>query len=147
MSLLVSRAPFRVSFFGGGTDYPAWYLKNGGAVLSTAINKYCYLTCRYFPPYFTHDHRVVWSYIENVQTISEILHPAVRAALLEYGFNDSVGVEIHHQGDLPARSGIGSSSSFAVSLILALKTMNGDQISKHELALAAIDLEQNRLRE
>lgn len=147
MSFLVSRAPFRVSFFGGGTDYPAWYLKNGGAVLSTAINKYCYLTCRYFPPYFTNIHRIVWSHIEVVQSISEILHPAVRVALPAYGFDDKAGVEIHHQGDLPARSGIGSSSSFAVGLILALKAMKGETISKHELAIAAIDLEQNHLRD
>ncbi|HEY1720549.1 MAG TPA: kinase [Magnetospirillaceae bacterium] len=147
MSFLVSRAPFRVSFFGGGTDYPAWYLKNGGAVLSTAINKYCYLTCRYQPQYFPTQHRVVWSHIEVVQSISEILHPAVRAALLAHGFDDRVGVEIHHHGDLPARTGIGSSSSFAVSLILALKAMKGETIDKPALALAAIDLEQNKLRD
>ncbi len=147
MSFLVSRAPFRVSFFGGGTDYPAWYLKNGGAVLSTAINKYCYLTCRYSPQYFPTLHRVVWSHIEVVQSIAEILHPAVRAALLAHGFDDSIGVEIHHQGDLPARTGIGSISSFAVSLILALREMKGETIDKHSLALAAIDLEQNHLHD
>ena len=147
MSFLVSRAPFRVSFFGGGTDYPAWYLKHGGAVLSTAINKYCYLTCRYFPPYFPNIHRVVWSHIEVVQSIAEILHPAVRAGMLAYGFDDKTGVEIHHQGDLPARSGIGSSSSFAVGLILSLKALKGDEIGRHDLALAAIDLEQNLLHD
>ncbi len=147
MSFLVSRAPFRVSFFGGGTDYPPWYLKHGGAVLSTAINKYCYLTCRYLPPYFPNVHRIVWTHIEVVQSVAEILHPAVRAALLAEDFDDTIGVEIHHQGDLPARSGIGSSSSFAVALLLALKTLKGEKISKHDLALAAIDLEQNHLHD
>jgi len=147
MSFLVSRTPFRVSFFGGGTDYPAWYLKHGGAVLSTAINKYCYLTCRHFPPYFPNVHRIVWSHIEVVQSIAEILHPAVRAGLAAHGFDDKTGVEIHHQGDLPARSGIGSSSSFAVGLILSLNALKGHEIGRHELAMAAIDLEQNHLRE
>lgn len=147
MSFVVTKTPFRVSFFGGGTDYPAWYLANGGAVLSSAIRQYCYITCRYFPPYFPHMHRIVWSHIEVVQSIGEILHPAVRAALPVYGFDDSRGVEIHHQGDLPARTGIGSSSSFAVGLIQALKTLKGETASKHELALAAIDLERNILNE
>lgn len=147
MSFLVSRTPFRVSFFGGGTDYPAWYLNHGGAVLSTAINKYCYLTCRYFPPYFPNVHRIVWSHIEVVQSIAEILHPAVRAGLAAHGFDDKTGIEIHHQGDLPARSGIGSSSSFAVGLILSLNALKGHEIGRHDLALAAIDLEQNHLRD
>ncbi|EME71555.1 galactokinase [Paramagnetospirillum caucaseum] len=147
MSFVVTKTPFRVSFFGGGTDYPAWYLANGGAVLSSAIRQYCYITCRYFPPYFPHMHRIVWSHIEVVQSIGEILHPAVRAALPVYGFDDRRGVEIHHQGDLPARTGIGSSSSFAVGLIQALKAMRGEAIGKHELALAAIDLERNVLGE
>ena len=147
MSFVISRAPFRVSFFGGGTDYPAWYLKHGGAVLSTAINKYCYLTARYSPQYFPTQHRIVWTHIEVVQSIAEILHPAVRAGLQALGFNDSIGVEIYHQGDLPARTGIGSSSSFAVALILVLKAMKGETIDKAALALAAIDLEQNRLRD
>lgn len=145
MSFVVSRTPFRVSFFGGGTDYPAWYLNNGGAVLSSAINQYCYITCRYLPPYFQNIHRIVWSHIEVVQSYREILHPAVRVALPAYGFSDGRGLEIHHQGDLPARTGIGSSSSFAVGLINALKALRHEDISKHELALAAIDLEQNLL--
>jgi D-glycero-alpha-D-manno-heptose-7-phosphate kinase len=145
MSFVVSRTPFRVSFFGGGTDYPAWYRNNGGAVLSSAINQYCYITCRYLPAYFQNVHRIVWSHIEVVQTYREILHPAIRAAMPAYGFDDSRGLEIHHQGDLPARTGIGSSSSFAVGLINALKALRHESITKHELALAAIDLEQNLL--
>lgn len=145
MSFVVSRTPFRVSFFGGGTDYPAWYLNHGGVVLSAAIRQYCYITCRYLPPYFQTVHRIVWSHIEVVSSFREILHPAVRAALPALGFRDDQGLEIHHQGDLPARTGIGSSSSFAVGLINALKALKGETISRHELALAAIDLEQNLL--
>lgn len=145
--MIISRTPFRVSFFGGGTDYPEWYLKEGGAVLSTAIDKYCYLTCRYLPPFFSVKHRVVWSHIETVNSISEILHPAVREGLRFLGFDDSTGLEIHHQGDLPARSGIGSSSSFVVGLINALTALRGTFLSSHQLALKAIQLEQEVLRE
>jgi D-glycero-alpha-D-manno-heptose-7-phosphate kinase len=145
--VIISRTPYRISFFGGGTDYPAWYEKERGAVLSTTIDKYCYISCRYLPPFFDIKHRIVWSHIETVATISEILHPAVREGLRFLGFNDTVGLEIHHQGDLPARSGIGSSSSFSVGLIKALAGLRGHMMGKHELALKAIDLEQRVLKE
>lgn len=145
--MIISRTPYRISFFGGGTDYPAWYRKEGGAVLSTTIDKYCYISCRYLPPFFREKHRIVWSHIETVNTISEVLHPAVREGLKFLGFDDSVGLEIHHQGDLPARSGIGSSSSFAVGLIKALTTLRGHMIGKHDLALKALEFEQNVLKE
>jgi D-glycero-alpha-D-manno-heptose-7-phosphate kinase len=148
MSLVISRTPFRVSFFGGGTDYPRWYLENGGAVLSTAINKYCYISCRYLPAFFGIRHRIVWSHIETVNSISEILHPAVRAGLQMLGLDDHAegpGIELHHQGDLPARSGIGSSSAFAVGLVNGLSALRNRRLDRHELALAAIDLEQNQL--
>ncbi len=145
--MIISRTPFRISFFGGGTDYPEWYLKEGGAVLSTTIDKYCYLSCRYLPPFFSTKHRIVWSHIETVSTIAEILHPAVKAGLNYLGFDDSSGIEIHHQGDLPARTGMGSSSAFSVGLIKALTALRGKMIGKHELALRAIDLEQNVLKE
>ncbi len=145
--MIISRTPFRISFFGGGTDYPDWYLKEGGAVLSTTIDKYCYLTCRQLPPFFADKHRIVWSHIETVSTISAILHPAVREGLKFLGFDDSVGLEIHHQGDLPARTGMGSSSAFAVGLIKAMTALRGRMIGKHELALQAIELEQQVLKE
>ncbi|MGA7937736.1 MAG: hypothetical protein WCA35_29580 [Kovacikia sp.] len=145
--MLISRTPFRISFFGGGTDYPDWYLKQGGAVLSTTIDKYCYLSCRYLPPFFNTRHRIVWSHIETVNSISEILHPAVREGLRFLGFDDSIGIEIHHQGDLPARSGMGSSSAFAAGLIKALMALQGQMISKHDLALKAITLEQEVLKD
>ena len=147
MFMAISRTPYRISFFGGGTDYPDWYLKHEGAVLSMAIDKYCYITGRHMPPFFGIRHRIVWSHIETVGAISEILHPAVRAGLKATGFDDEEGVELHHQGDLPARSGIGSSSAFAVGLINALHAMRGETISRDDLARAAIDLERNHLQE
>jgi len=145
--VIISKTPYRISFFGGGTDYPEWYIQEGGAVLSTTIDKYCYISCRFLPPFFNIKHRIVWSHIETVSTLSEILHPAVREGLRHLGFNDAVGLEIHHQGDLPARSGMGSSSSFAVGLFKALTALQGQMISKHELALKAIELEQTVLKE
>jgi D-glycero-alpha-D-manno-heptose-7-phosphate kinase len=147
MFMAISRTPYRISFFGGGTDYPDWYRKRGGAVLSMAINKYCYISGRHLPPFFGVRHRIVWSHIEMVNTISEILHPAVRAGLGAAGYDDDEGVELHHQGDLPARSGIGSSSAFAVGLINVLNAMRGTTVGKHDLSHAAIDLEQNKLKE
>ncbi|MDV7339021.1 kinase [Terasakiella sp. A23] len=147
MSVVVTRTPFRMSFFGGGTDYPDWYLKEGGAVLSTAIDKYCYITARYRPPFFPTVHRIVWSHIELVQSISEILHPAVRESLRMLNFDDAHGIEIMHQGDLPARTGMGSSSAFAVGLILALKMLRGQNTTQEDLYLKAIELEQDWLKD
>ncbi|MCX6702379.1 MAG: kinase [Candidatus Wolfebacteria bacterium] len=143
--MVITRTPFRISFFGGGTDYPAWYEDNGGAVLSTSIDKYCYITCRHLPPFFEHKSRIVWSKTELVRHHDEIQHPAVREALKF--LNIDKGVEIHHQGDLPARSGLGSSSSFTVGLLHALHALNGKMITKYQLMLDAIHLEQERLKE
>jgi D-glycero-alpha-D-manno-heptose-7-phosphate kinase len=143
----ISRTPFRVSFFGGGTDYPAWFRQHGGAVLSIAINKYCYIGGGVLPPFFGIKHRVVWSHIEGVHSMAEILHPAVKGGLRVMGYDDSQGVELFHHGDLPARSGIGSSSSFAVGLINLLSTMRGTKLDAKVLAEKAIDLEQNQLKE
>jgi D-glycero-alpha-D-manno-heptose-7-phosphate kinase len=143
--MIISRTPFRISFFGGGTDYPAWFRENGGVVLATAIDKYCYISCRYLPPFFEHKYRVVYSKIENVKVVSQIEHPAARA-VLEWLKCDR-GLEIHHDGDLPARSGLGSSSSFTVGLINAVMALNGRYVSKEELAESAIHIEQERLRE
>ena len=145
--MIISKTPYRMSFFGGGTDYPQWYLQEGGAVLSTSIDKYCYITCRLLPPFFPVKHRIVWSQIETVDSISEIKHPAVREGLRFLGMDDGTGFEIHHQGDLPARSGIGSSSSFSVGLIKSLTALRGQMISKHDLALKAVELEQKVLKE
>jgi D-glycero-alpha-D-manno-heptose-7-phosphate kinase len=143
--MIISRTPFRISFFGGGTDYPAWYREHGGAVLTTTIDKYCYISCRYLPPFFEHRIRIVYSKIENCQSVADISHPSVRE-VLRY-LNVERGVEIHHDGDLPARSGMGSSSAFTVGLLNALYALKGQMANKQQLAKESIDIEQNRLRE
>lgn len=143
--MIISRTPFRISFFGGGTDYPVWYHEHGGAVLGASIDKFCYLTCRYLPPFFKHRIRVVYSQIENCQTADQIVHPAVREVLRHVGIDR--GLEIHHDGDLPARSGMGSSSSFTVGLLHALYALKGQMPSKQQLALEGIDIEQNKIKE
>ncbi len=143
--MIVSRTPYRISFFGGGTDYPAWYRNHGGSVLATTIDKYCYLTCRYLPPFFEHKIRLVYSRIENCRTAEEIEHPAVREVIRYLGINR--GLEIHHDGDLPARSGMGSSSSFTVGLLHALLALTGKMPSKRQLAMQSIEIEQDILRE
>ena len=143
--MIISRTPFRMSFFGGGTDYPDWYREHGGAVLATTIDKYCYISLRELPPFFDHKFRVVYSIVENVKEIDDILHPAVRAVLQR--FNATTGLEIHHDGDLPARSGLGSSSAFTVGLIAAMHALAGRHVSKEALANEAIHVEQCQLRE
>jgi len=121
--MIISKTPYRISFFGGGSDYPSWYIKNGGAVLSTTIDKYIYISCRYLPPFFEHKYRIVWSQIENVKTINEIKHKAVKE-MLKY-FKIKSGLEIHYDGDLPAKSGMGSSSVFVVGLMNLLNNYQG----------------------
>jgi len=143
--MIISRTPLRISFFGGGTDYPSWCIENGGAVLSTTVDKYCYITVRHLPPFFEHKHRIVYSKIENVSSIDEVIHPAVREVLrfMEIPY----GLEIHHDGDLPARSGLGSSSSFTVGLLHALHAVKGKTISKDQLASEAIFVEHKMIKE
>jgi D-glycero-alpha-D-manno-heptose-7-phosphate kinase len=143
--MIISRTPFRVSFFGGGTDYTDWYREHGGAVLATTIDKYCYISVRELPPFFDHRFRVVYSHVENVKEIPEINHPAVRG-VLEW-MKAETGLEIHHDGDLPARSGLGSSSAFTVGLISALHALRGRHVTKDTLASEAIHVEQCVLRE
>jgi D-glycero-alpha-D-manno-heptose-7-phosphate kinase len=143
--MIISRTPYRISFFGGGTDYPAWYRQHGGAVLAGTINKYCYLTCRYLPPFFEHRIRVVWSRIEMCQTVDEIVHPSVRETLRYLGIER--GMEIHYDGDLPGRSGMGSSSAFTVGLLHALHALKGRIAGKKQLATESIHLEQEILKE
>jgi D-glycero-alpha-D-manno-heptose-7-phosphate kinase len=143
--MIISRTPFRVSLFGGGTDYPSWYVEHGGAVLGFAINRYCYITLRYLPPFFSYRHRIVYSRLEMVSALSEIEHPAVRAVLMDMAVEE--GLEIHHDGDLPARSGLGSSSSFTVGLLNAVSALRGQMMGKQALACEAIRIEQNVIKE
>jgi D-glycero-alpha-D-manno-heptose-7-phosphate kinase len=143
--VIISRTPFRLSFFGGGTDYPDWYRQHGGAVLATSIDKYCYLSVRHLPPFFDYRYRVVWSKVENCTAIDQIEHPVVRCLLGHLGIDR--GLEVHHVGDLPARSGMGSSSTFTVGLLHALHALHGRMVGKRELMLQAIHVEQELLRE
>ena len=143
--MIISRTPFRISLFGGGTDYPAWYRRNGGAVVGTTINKYCYISLRALPPFFEHRHRIAYSKIETVNEIAEIQHPAVRAVLQQLAVTE--GLEIHHDGDLPARSGLGSSSAFTVGMLNAISALRGRMVTARELAGEAIRIEQEVLKE
>ena len=143
--MIICRTPFRVSLFGGGTDYPPWYEKYGGAVLGFAIDKYCYISVRKLPPFFEHKHRIVYSKVENVVSVDDIKHPAVRGVLSQHQLDD--GLEIHHDGDLPARSGLGSSSSFTVGMLNALAAFQGHIVSKRHLSREAIRIEQDVINE
>jgi D-glycero-alpha-D-manno-heptose-7-phosphate kinase len=143
--MIISRTPFRISFFGGGTDYRGWFCQHGGSVIGTAVNKYCYISVRRLPPFFSHRSRIVYSQVELVRDASEIQHPAVRGILTDRGLTE--GLEIHHDADLPARSGLGSSSSFVVGLLNALDPLNCKRSAKRDLARAAIRIEQDVLNE
>ena len=143
--MIITRTPYRISFFGGGTDYPDWFRRHGGAVLSTTIDKYCYISCRNLPPFFEHKHRIVYSVIENVRSNQDIAHPCVKAVFDWAGIEN--GLEIHHDGDLPARSGIGSSSSFTVGLVQAIYALRSHLVSQGQLARDAIHIEQDLIGE
>ena len=143
--MIISRTPYRISFFGGGTDYPDWYLKRGGQVLSTTIDKYLYISCRYLPPFFEHRLRLVYSQIEMCQHSSELDHPSAREVMKFLGIDN--GLELHYDGDLPGRSGIGSSSAFTVGLLNALYAYQGKMISPHQLAMEGIHIEQDVIKE
>src|SRR6266699_273183 len=110
--MIITSTPLRISFFGGGTDCPVWFREHGGSVLATAIDKRCYITCRRLPPFFKYHSRVSYSKVENVTRNEAIEHPSARACLQFLGISE--GVEIHHVADLPARTGLGTSSAFTV---------------------------------
>jgi D-glycero-alpha-D-manno-heptose-7-phosphate kinase len=143
--MIISRTPTRISFFGGGTDYPDWYLENGGAVISTTINKYSYITVRELPPFFSYKHRIRYYEHEETQTLDEIRHPSVREVAKFLNFDG--GLEMVHNADLPARSGLGSSSTFTVGMLHALYALQGYMPTKRELAANAITVEQERIGE
>ena len=145
--MIISRTPFRVSFFGGGTDYPRWFAEHKGAVLATTIDKYCYITSRYLPPFFEHKSRIIYSKMEHVRknNFEEIDHPAVREVLRF--LNIPEGIEIHHDGDLPARTGLGSSSSFTVGLLNSLYALKGMMPTQEQLAREAVYIEQEMCKE
>ena len=143
--MIISRTPYRISFFGGGSDYPNWYLQNEGQVISTTINKYIYISVRYLPPFFKHKLRFVWSKIEYVKNIDQIMHPSFREVLKFLNIRE--GVEVHYDGDIPSRSGVGSSSSFTVGLLNAIYAYKGKMVSTKRLADDSIHIEQNLIGE
>ena len=143
--MIITKTPYRISFFGGGSDYPTWYKKNGGKVLSTTIDKHIYITCRFLPKFFSHNYRVVWSKIEKVKKIEKIKHPAVKG-LLKF-LKIKKGLEIHYDGDLPAKSGMGSSSCFSVGLFNAIHSLQNKHLTRYELARQTIIFEQNFMKE
>jgi D-glycero-alpha-D-manno-heptose-7-phosphate kinase len=143
--MIITRTPLRISFFGGGTDYPVWYRQHGGAVLATTIDKCCYITCRLLPPFFEYHSRISYSKVENVDANQAIQHPSVRGCLQHMGIDE--GVEIHHVADLPARTGLGTSSAFTVGLLLGLHALKEQMRDKHTLAMEAIHVEQDLLHE
>lgn len=143
--MIITKTPFRLSLFGGGTDYSAWYEKYPSKCVSASMNHYCYITVKKLPPFFEYRNRIVYSKTEDVSEISKIDHPSVRACL-QY-LNIPEGISITHDGDLPARSGIGSSSSFTVGLLNALYQLNKKTITKKDLANQAIHVEQNIIGE
>ena len=143
--MVITRTPFRISFFGGGTDYSTWFKKNGGAVLSTAINKYCYVTSRYLPPFFECKYRLRYTKHEEVNEIKNIRHPSIRECLSFLKFPHNL--ETQHNTDIPGMSGLGSSSAFTVGFLNSLYTLRGEKVSKEQLAKDAIDIEQNWIKE
>jgi D-glycero-alpha-D-manno-heptose-7-phosphate kinase len=143
--VITTSTPLRISFFGGGTDYPVWYREHGGAVLSTTINKYCYITTRWLPPFFEYHSRVSYTKVENVSANHEIQHPSVRACLAHLGISD--GIEVHHIADLPARAGLGTSSAFTVGMLLSLYGLKNQMRDKRALAEEAVFVEQELLGE
>lgn len=143
--MIITKTPFRISLFGGGSDHPKWFSKYGGKVVSFAINKYCYLSTRILPPFFDHHYRIAYSIVETEKNFESIKHPAVREAIRKYA--PELRLEIHHDGDLPARSGVGSSSAFAVGIIHSLLGLQGKNPDNNLLADLAIQLEHDILKE
>lgn len=143
--MVITRTPLRISFFGGGTDYPAYFEEHGGEVLSTSIDRYVYLTVSRLDPLFEHRIRVAYAKTELVRKVEEVQHPSVRACLQHLGIEG--GVEISVTADLPARTGLGSSSSFTVGLLHALHAYRGELVSPAELAKEAIHVEQKIIGE
>lgn len=143
--MIISKTPYRISFFGGGTDYPEWYKKFGGEVISTTIDKYIYISARYLPPFFKHKYRIVYSKVETVKKVKDIQHIVVRELIKESKIKK--GIELHYDGDLPAKSGMGSSSSFIVGCMNVFLSLKKKLNEKKHLANKSLNFEQNILKE
>ncbi len=144
--MIITRTPFRISFLGGGTDFPSWFNLHGGLCVGATIDKFNFITVRNLPPYHAYKSRVVYSKIETAVHNSDIQHGAVLETIRHLGMEE-YGLEILHAADLPGRSGTGSSSAFIVGLLNGLSSLTGMRMSPAELAAAAIDIEQRRLGE
>jgi D-glycero-alpha-D-manno-heptose-7-phosphate kinase len=143
--MIITRTPYRISFFGGGTDFPSWYNNNNGKVISTSINKYSFIIVRNLPEVFKYRFRIRYYYREEANSKNKIRHPAIRELLKLH--KNIKNIDILHHGDLPARTGIGSSSSFSVGLIHSLYAMENKEIDKEKLSKLAIFFEQKILKE
>lgn len=142
--MIITKTPFRMSFFGGGTDMPDFFREHGGSVISTTFDKYCYVTARHLPPFFDYSDEIVYSRIERVKTHNDIEHPLVRNCM---DFLEMHEMRVTYDADLPARSGLGTSSSFAVGLLNAFHCMKGTYASKKRLAREAIYVERTLCQE
>lgn len=143
--MFISRTPYRLSFYGGSLDYKNWYSKNSTKIICAGLDYYCYQSVRKIPTFFDYKYRICYSKIEVAATINDIQHPSAREIIRKYSNNSPL--EITYTGDLPARSGIGSSSAFTVGLINSMRAINNKYIGRTELALEAIEFEQNVLNE
>ena len=142
--MIITKTPFRISFFGGGTDVPSFFNEYGGAVISTTFDKYCYLVVRHLPPFMPYYSELVYSMMERVNSIDEIQHPAIREAMRMLDIHE---IRLSYEGDLPARTGLGTSSTFAVGMLNAFYTLKGKQVDKRKLAQDAIYLERELCKE
>lgn len=142
--MIITKTPFRMSFFGGGTDIPEFFREHGGAVISTTFDKYCYVTVRHLPPFFDYHTELSYSQIERVTAVEDIDHPAVREAMKVMDMHD---IRLTYEADLPARTGLGTSSSFAVGMLNAFYALKGKYADKERLAKEAVHLERVLCRE
>ena len=142
--MIITQTPFRMSFFGGGTDFDGFFNEHGGAVLSTTFDKYAYVTVRHLPPFFDYKTHLTYSKEEKVNENSEIVHPAIRNAM---EWLDMHEIRMTYEADLPARSGLGTSSSFAVGMLSAFYALKGKYADKRKLSDDAIYLERELCRE
>ena len=142
--MIITKTPFRMSFFGGGTDMPAFFNEHGGAVISTTFDKYCYVNVRHLPPFMPYISELVYSKFERVNSIDEIVHPLIRECMRLHDIHE---IRLTYEGDLPARTGLGTSSTFAVGMLNAFCALKGKMMSKHQLANEAIHVERDILQE
>lgn len=142
--MILTKTPFRMSFFGGGTDIPQYFNENYGSVISTTFDKYVYVTVRHLPRFFDYSSEIIYSKTERVKSVSDIVHPMVRNAMKMLDMHE---LHIAYDADLPARSGLGTSSTFAVGLLNAFYSLKGKFASKEQLAKDAIFLERELCKE